>query len=152
MITVQVHNINYTGSTFKTKLPFHSFTSLPLHFNIFNVYCQFNVGGLNEGAIYSNGFQQTAKDCKCVKPSSCMTQLPLCFDVSAVYPISCSSGSCLSPSNCPCLTEPFCQVAICSGKSATDKNVCSGHGSCVAPGQCICFKGWRGLNCESEQI
>ncbi len=43
-----------------------------------------------------------------------------------------------------------CPPPYCRGFSATDPNVCSGHGDCMLSRQCECYPGYGGVNCKDE--
>jgi hypothetical protein len=54
-----------------------------------------------------------------------------------------------------CLKENYvgdrCDIPVCYGLNATDKNVCSGvsQGRCTSPGNCECVTNYGGVECQS---
>eukprot|EP01080_Neovahlkampfia_damariscottae_P012452 gene12452-6203_t len=45
-------------------------------------------------------------------------------------------------------TGTECNIPICSGKNASDSQVCSGFGTCNSPNNCTCQEGHGGVDCE----
>ena len=46
------------------------------------------------------------------------------------------------------LAAPLSEHADCSVSLCADD--CAGHGTCVAPGRCVCAEGWHGERCATS--
>jgi hypothetical protein len=45
--------------------------------------------------------------------------------------------------------DQVCQTLTCNGVESTNPLVCSSHGTCIAPGNCLCQSGWAGVACST---
>jgi hypothetical protein len=77
-------------------------------------------------------------------------QTPICYG--KTDPIACSgaNGTCISPNLCSCPNYggSECQFPKCFGILGNESNVCSSHGACSFPDNCLCISTYRGSSCE----